>query len=63
MKYYIPGGLYTPELVEVMAMAVHLKLVKPIELKKYLEGDKDDTYNILCELIKANSASYRAKRA
>ncbi len=61
-KYYLPGGLYSKELIEAIGMVVFLGLVKPIELKKYLEGNKDDTYNILCELIKANAPAYRAKR-
>lgn len=61
--YFLKGGLYSTELLEVIAMVAHLGLVTPLELKRYLDGDRQDAYNILCELVKANAPSYRANRS
>jgi hypothetical protein len=60
--YYIKGGLYSVDMIRAMAIASHLQLLSPLELKRYLDGDKTDAYNILIDLIEANAESYRANR-
>lgn len=60
--YYIKGGLYNVDMIRAMAIVTHLQLLSPLELKRYLDGDKTDAYNILTDLIEANAESYRANR-
>lgn len=61
-SYFIKGGLYSPDMLMMIAMVSHLGLVTPVELKRYLDGDRGDAYNILCELVKASYPAYRASR-
>lgn len=57
--YFIKGGLYTGRMIEAIAMAIHLEAITPIELKRYLDGEHNDAYNLLCELIRAK---YNARK-
>lgn len=60
--FFLDRGFYQPELIEAIAMAVHLKLVTPGTLHAMLKESKEATLEALSALIIANRPAYKKAR-